>query len=202
MFSTSLAALAGVLAVSASIPATPAWQPDYRTARVVAAEQHKPVAVFIGQGGDAAASVVKEGTLGADAARALTRGYVCVYVDSATDAGRATAGTFGMATGVVLSDRTGSVQALRHAGPVTQVELATYLDRTAGETQPVADTAPVAAAPAMTMAAPALTYPQQTYAAPVGGCAGGNCGGGVPVSGGCPGGNCGGGSSRGGFLRR
>ena len=52
MFSTSLAtaAVAGLLA-SGSLAHQPAWQSDYRKALAQAAEQQKPVAVFIARGG-------------------------------------------------------------------------------------------------------------------------------------------------------
>ena len=130
MFSTSLAtaAVAGLLA-SGSLANQPAWQTDYRAALAQATEQHKPVAVFIARGGAGFDRLVTEGAVGAEAARALRKNYVCLYVDTTTTRGRELAGAFQLTEGLVISDKTGGVQALRHQGSVSQADLANYLTR-------------------------------------------------------------------------
>ncbi|HET6572430.1 MAG TPA: hypothetical protein VFG68_02420 [Fimbriiglobus sp.] len=130
MFSTSLAtaAVAGLLA-SGSLATGPAWQTDYRQALAQATQQHKPVAVFIARGGAGYARLVTEGGLGSDATRVLRNNYVCLYVDTATARGQALAGAFRIDEGLVISDKTGGVQALRHEGTVSRTDLTNYLTR-------------------------------------------------------------------------
>ncbi len=162
MFSTSLAtaAVAGLLASGslANWANQPAWQTDYRAALAQAAELKKPVAVFIARGGAGYDKLIADGGLGADAARALRRGYVCLYVDTGTARGQELAAAFQMSEGLVISDKTGGVQVLRHQGTVSRSDLASYLTRFAdvgavaqtefhGAAQPVAAAAPVAYQP-------------------------------------------------------
>lgn len=130
MFSPSLAvaAVAGMMATG-SLAQQPAWQSDYALALKSAAVQQKPLVVFIGQGANGYTQVLTEGTFGTDAATLLNSKFVCLYVDTATDAGRTLAGSFEMTKGVVVSDRSGAVQAYRHAGALTSAELATELTR-------------------------------------------------------------------------
>jgi hypothetical protein len=194
MFSTSLvlAAFSG-LEASGSVAGLPAWQTDYRTALQQAAEQQKPVAVFIARGGDGYATLVTDGGIGGNAAKQLRSSYVCLYVDTATDAGKALAGSFRMTAGVVISDKAGTHQAARVEGPVSQGELARQLERFSDV--PVAQTTEQVSAAAV--AAP-VAYPQGYAPAYQGfgsGCASGNCGRGMSFpmfgGGGCASGNCG-----------
>ncbi|OWK37686.1 hypothetical protein [Fimbriiglobus ruber] len=161
MFSTSLTAMAvtGLLAYG-SIPAQPAWVSDYRTALTQSVESQKPVAVFIAHGGDGYAKLVTDGGIGADAAKLLKQSYVCVYVDTDTKSGKDLAGSFGMSKGLVISNKSGTVQALRHEGAVSPTDLATYLERYS-QTNTVTTTATnvaTPAAPAPVVAAPAPVY--------------------------------------------
>ena len=192
MLFTSLAAAVTVLGLSAgTTPATqPKWQPDYATAARTAAAQQKPLAVFVGRGAAGLTQLVAGG-LPADATKALGDKFVSVYVDADTPAGRPLAAALKVTDGLVISDKTGSVQALRHSGPVHPVVLANYLTAFA-DAPPVTQTVQ-AGAVAPVMAAP--VYAPQ-YQPAVGGCAGGNCGGGYVggyTGGGCVGGSCGGG---------
>ena len=125
MFSTSLAALAvaGALTAGSLSVTQPAWQTSYRVALGQVVEQHKPLAVFIGRGQAGYTRLVTEGGLGTDTAKLLKQGYVSLYLDVDTAAGKQTAETFQMTEGVVISDRTGGVMALRHEGTVSQVAL-------------------------------------------------------------------------------
>ena len=162
MFSTSLttATVAGLLATGslANQANQPTWQTSYRTALTQAGEQKKPIAVFIGRGGAGYAKLIADGGLGADAARALRKNYVCLYVDTGTASGKELAGAFQMGEGLVISDKTGGVQVLRHEGTVSKADLAGYLTRFVdpgkisqteyrGSAQAVVQSAPVTAQP-------------------------------------------------------
>lgn len=167
MLSTSLAAvlLSGVSAVSAV--GQPAWQNDYATAVMKAAELKRPIAVFIAHGGAGYSRVIAEGGLTADDARRLRQNYVCLYVDTDTAPGRKLADAFEMTEGLVISGKAGEKQALRHEGKMPQADLSKYLTRyaeqagvvTTTETPGVAVASAPAAAPVYTQPAP-VYYPQ------------------------------------------
>jgi hypothetical protein len=63
---------------------------------------------------------------------------------------------------VVISDKTGTVQALRHEGTVSQEDLTKYLTEQAQAGQAVVQTATYAA-PAQPAVQPPIVYPPQTY---------------------------------------
>lgn len=141
MFSTSLAALAvaGALTAGSLTPSQPTWQTSYRVALSQVAEQHKPLAVFIGRGEAGYARLVTDGGLGADAGKLLKQGYVSLYLDVETPTGKQVAEAFKMTEGVVISDKTGGTMALRHEGAVSQTALTGYLQQYQTG-QPVAQT--------------------------------------------------------------
>jgi hypothetical protein len=173
IFTTTLvAAVAGLLSIGTY---EPNWQTSYRAALAQASEQRKPVAVFIAQGTNGAASVLQEGAFNADLAKLLKSETVPVYVNTGTAEGAALAVSFGMSRGVVISDRNGTVQAVRHDGPISQAQLASYL-----------------ANPASTVVT-TVTNVETPAVAPVpaiisGGGANGQCG--IPVPSSCPNGRC------------
>ena len=120
MFSSMVGiAMTAMLTSSVNLPA---WQMDYRNAKEMAARDHRPLAVVIGTGSTGWDAVVPMVDRTADAMRT---GYVCVYVDKSTPAGRKLAGEFEMSdtVGVVISDRTGEFQAFRHSGRIDEAEL-------------------------------------------------------------------------------
>ena len=137
IFTTSLAAFALSGLMAGSIPGQPAWTSDYRTALSAASEFRKPIAVFITKGSQA--QLTKGEGLSADAAKLIKDGYVALHVDTTTEAGRKLAKSFELDEGLIISDKTGGVQALRHAGTVTPTELNGYLAKYAG-TEPVTTT--------------------------------------------------------------
>lgn len=200
MLFTSLAAAAAVSGLTTGFTPTaqPKWQPDYPTAARLAAAQHKPLAVFVGHGQAGFAQSAPAG----EAAKTLGEKFVSVYIDADSAAGKPLADALKVTDGLVISDHTGTVQALRHQGAVQPAVLSGYLTAFAVE-QPVvqtvqagtlvrADTPAPVAAPAPVYAPAPAVYPNGGFG---GGCAGGSCGGGyAPVmSGGCSGGSCGGG---------
>ena len=133
MFTTSLAAVAVAgLFASGSLSGQPDWAPSYASALSRAAELRKPVAVFITPG--SLAQLTKGTGLGSDASKTLHSHYIAVQIDATTEAGKKMAESFGIKEGVVISDRTGDVMALRHEGAVTQADLNGYLTKFSGQT--------------------------------------------------------------------
>ena len=176
------------------------WQTDYNSARRIALEAHKPLAVFVGEGADGWKNLSPGGSLDAQITRTLANGFVALYVDKSTDSGKALADVLDMRapTGLVISDSRVQIQAFNHSGTVNSGELLTVLTALSAATAPVVTTespappAPVATyapAPAYTPApaySPATVYsaPAPAYAPPVyqgGGCPNGNC-----ATGSCP----------------
>lgn len=176
MFSTSLvAAMITSLAASGSVAGLPAWQTDYRTALTQSAEQHKPIAVFIARGGS------EKFVIDSETAKLLKQSYVCVSLDTTTETGKTMASKFGLTEGLVISDKTGSLQALRHEGAVNTTTLSTYVQQYAS-TPVVTTTVTNSSAP---VTAPAVN-PYHGYIFRTGGCPNGNCG----AIRSCPNGNC------------
>lgn len=155
---SSLTAL--VTLVTAAAPSAPSFQSNYSRAVALASEQHKPVAVFIGAGEAGYAKLVADGSLPAEATKTLQSQYVCLYVDTTTASGLELAGQFRMSEGLVISDRTGGVQAFRHNGTISAADLTksvrTYADPGVVVNTTV-ETGTVVAAPAPVMAAPVYT---------------------------------------------
>jgi hypothetical protein len=164
MFSTTLAAAAvsGLLA-SGSLATQPKWQPNYQQALAQATEQQKPVAVFIARGEAGVTRLVNNEGVGTEAARLLRRNYVCLYVNTATESGKELAGSFNMTQGVVISDKTGAIQALRHEGTLSQADLTKYLTAQAQAGQAVVQTATYGAPAQAAVQQPPVVYPPQTY---------------------------------------
>lgn len=113
--------LAAVMStVLGAAPASPNWNGSYVDARQQAAG-NKPLAVVFGSGQDGWSKLVRSD----DAKKLLSDEFVCVYVDVASDAGKKLASSFGITgtSGVVLSDRSGAVQAYWHNGDLPESTL-------------------------------------------------------------------------------
>jgi hypothetical protein len=130
MFTSALLALAGFFA-SAPASDSPSWLTDYPEARALGRSQQKPLAVFVGQGPRGWDEVSRDGKLGKEIRKLLALHYICVYVDANTKEGRRLAAQLELdrGLGLVLSDRTGSLQAFRHEGDLDADPLAGYLKR-------------------------------------------------------------------------
>lgn len=170
MITTSFAAAAlSVLLTGEMAALTPTWQTDYSKVMAAAVSQQKPVAVFIGCGDSGYAKLVTDGQIPADAAQVLSQNFVCMYVDTDTAAGKSLAGDFGLSSGLIISNRGGTYQALRHNGSVTPTALTGYLSQY-GDAGKVSTTVEAGTA---TTVAPGMVIG--------GGCPNGRCG--TPVSG-------------------
>lgn len=195
MVTTTFAAvvLSAVLSPSA---VSPNWQSDYGTALTAAADQQKPLAVFISRG-EAGYAALVGGKIPTEAGQLLGKSYVCLYVNTDTTEGKNLAGQFALSDGLVISNKGGDLQALRHNGAVSPEALTSYLTKYSGQTAVVRTETVGAIAPATIVPAGAVVggcangrcglstgyyqpaQPVQGYTAPaavVGGCANGRCG--------------------------
>ncbi len=171
IFTTSLAAFALSGLMAASIPGQPAWTTDYRQALSAASEFRKPIAVFITKGSQ---TQLTQGAGLGEAAQILKDGYVALHIDTTTERGQALAKSFELSEGLIISDKTGGVQALRHAGTVSATELSGYLAKYAGaaavtttDYRSTGMAAPAVGQPIPQQYAPAYrTYGVSNYGAP------------------------------------
>jgi hypothetical protein len=129
--SVVLLALTSALAHEELVPGRPAWLNDYSVASQRGLAQHRPLAVFIGTGESGWHEISKDGSLGAEVTELLASHYVCVYLDTNKKEARQLANSFAIAdsVGLVLSDRSGKLQAFRHEGELGATELRNYLRR-------------------------------------------------------------------------
>lgn len=125
---TTFAAIAFGAMLSTGAVAVPAWQTDYSQAMAKAAAQQKPLAVFFARGEAGYAKIVG-GEVPMEAAQVLTKSYVCVYVDTDTTAGQSLASAFSLSKGLIISNKGGELQALRHTGNMSPTDLTGYLTR-------------------------------------------------------------------------
>ncbi len=173
----AIVALAGSLA-SANIP-EPKWEKGYFEARASALENQKPLAVFIGSGVSGWEKVAKEGNFDPKVNQLLKDKYVCVYVDTDTEAGKALAKAFVVdAKGLVISDKSGKKQAFYHNGDMSKDLLVKAFEKYAdGKDAAVTDTT-------------ATINPPAPVAAPVYQSSCPNCPNYRPSFSSCPNGNC------------
>jgi hypothetical protein len=137
----------------------PSWQSDYAKAQQIAGTQQKPIAVVFGQGVNGWQQL-GGGSLTEPASRLLAERYIPCYVDTGNPGGRALARQFDMdgSTGIVISDRTGKLQAFWHQGPLSADLMVTYLSRYSDPNRTVVTTDRNPAEPRFS------SYPPATYA--------------------------------------
>lgn len=167
-----------VVAVGPSFTSTsqPKWQPDYSTAVQVAAAQKKPLAVFVGHGKTGFAQLVTDGGPAAPVSQALSEKFVSVYVDADSPTGKPLAAALKVTDGLVISDRTGNLVALRHQGPVAPATLTSYVTTYTAD-QPVVQTVQAGTLAPVYSPAPVFSSPMYVPGYQFGGnCANGQCG--------------------------
>jgi hypothetical protein len=122
--------------VLGAAPTTPNWNGSYAQAQEEAAGK-KPLAVVFGSGQDGWTKIIRSD----ESKKVLTEQFVCVYVDTSSEAGKKLAGSFAVknATGLVLSDRSGAVQAYWHDGDLPDASVLRSL-RKYGDPQVVVTT--------------------------------------------------------------
>src|SRR4051812_1878044 len=90
---TSLMVLALAGAVGAE---TPTWSNDYTAATKQAASAKKPLVMVLGTSEKGYEKLVREGSIQAEANKSLADNFVCVYIDTTTEAGKKWATAFAM----------------------------------------------------------------------------------------------------------
>ena len=122
---TSLCLLALAIPVTPAVttPERPTWMNDYDQARKEARQANKPLAVVLAPGSKGWDQLSKAGKLGKNVQKLLDSSYVCVYVDTNRDQRLASSFEIGDGPGLVLSDRTGNLQAFRHEGDLSDEDL-------------------------------------------------------------------------------
>jgi hypothetical protein len=128
---TSFLALAFAGFVPSANNDGPVWLTDYYAASEQGATRKKPVAVFLAAGVNGWKKLGHEGGLSREAQKLLASQYVCVHVDTATPEGKRLSRAFEIPSGlgIVLSDRTGRLQAFSHEGDLTDAKMVRYLQR-------------------------------------------------------------------------
>jgi hypothetical protein len=181
--------LVALTGVSAPVEGTkaPSWSQDYTSARKQAIAEKKPLAVFLAPGKGAWDKIGRDG-VSADANSVLGSQYVCVHVDTSTSPGKVLAEAFEIPSGlgIVISDRTGDIQAFRHEGDLANQDLVRYLERYSDPTR----VALVTESNPGHERGGAISY-QQGYCSSCSSCSGGGCSGGGCSGGGCSGGHSG-----------
>jgi hypothetical protein len=126
--STLLIALLGA-APSPETAQEPSWVTDYSEALECSAADEKPVAVILAPGKEGWRKIDREGRLTDEAKAVLAGQYICLHVNTATRKGRSLARKLEMpdGLGIVLSSRTGELQAFRHEGDLSSGKLVRYL---------------------------------------------------------------------------
>lgn len=121
--SFSILALAGFLVQAA--PPNVVWWRDYTVAQQKGVNEQKPLAIFVGTGPGGYRSLASGEELSEGVKQILADNYICVYLDNAsanhTNLIKKLEITKGH--GLVLSDRSGAVQAFHHDGQVTEANL-------------------------------------------------------------------------------
>jgi hypothetical protein len=122
------AALFAALVPAHATTLAPSWINDYRLARELGSREHKPLVVVIGSGKSDWANLAKPAELDGSINETLRSSYVCLFVDTDTTAGQQLARSFEMSgPGIVISTRSGEIEAYRKAGEVPANQLAKEL---------------------------------------------------------------------------
>jgi hypothetical protein len=105
-------------------------QKDYAQAQKMAAQNNKPMAVFLNQGKTGDNKLITDG-LSDRAKEILAKNYIAVMVDTTTPEGRDLAKAFEIRNGqgLILSDRGGAMQALWYQGTLTNQDLIRNLEK-------------------------------------------------------------------------
>jgi hypothetical protein len=129
MFTSAMViALAGLLEPQAT---SPTWMTDYAAAKTHARKESKPLAICVGEGKGGWNKLSQNGKLSEEALKVLASEYTCVFADSNEAVGKELAEALDLTEGLglVISDRTGELQAFRHEGDLEDGKLLGYLQR-------------------------------------------------------------------------
>jgi hypothetical protein len=109
----------------------PVWLDSYGQARAQGASEERPVLVIVAAGEEGYQKIAREGRISKTASELLASQFVCVHVDSTTEAGQKLARAFGLTRnlGIIISDKSGKYQAFFHEGNLSEGNLVRYLQR-------------------------------------------------------------------------
>jgi hypothetical protein len=108
------------------------WHTNYQQARAACVSGKKPMAVVAGMGLGGYKKLVREGKLGEESTKQLRDNYICCYIDIETPEGKSLAAEFHLNNGgIVLSDKTGDLQAFYHQGTMADGDLVACLRKCA-----------------------------------------------------------------------
>lgn len=126
MFTTIIA-----LAFTVAAPTEVTWNTNYTAAKKLCAENQKPMAVFVGSGVNGYEKLSRERQFSAEVRQELANNFVCVFLDTNTPEGKKLARDFEITgdLGIVISDRTGNLQAFYHEGDLSNAYLFQYLQK-------------------------------------------------------------------------
>jgi len=131
MFSSVLLfALAGYVTPAALVLPS-SWHNSYDTALDRAARDKKPVAIVVGNGLKGLQDITKQGEISKEAYELFDTHFVCVYLDSSTENGKKMAKALAAGSGpaLIIGDRSGTNQAFRYKGSLTDEQLKGTLKR-------------------------------------------------------------------------
>ena len=132
MFSSVLLfALSGYLTQATFVVPPESWHNDYTSALDRAVQDKKPIAIIVGNGIKGWQQVSKQGELSTEVRKLFEGHYVCVYLDTGTERGQKMAGALNVGAGpaLIIGDRSGTNQAFRYKGSLTDEQLANTLKR-------------------------------------------------------------------------
>ncbi|MBI3406837.1 MAG: hypothetical protein HY040_00590 [Planctomycetes bacterium] len=132
---TLIITLSAVLGQAGEEIQSPLWQRDYTQAKQRAAQEKKPMAVFLAPGENSMNRLIPGG-LSDQAKRILSDKYICVMIDTNTPKGQQLAMAFDIrqGQGLIISDRGGAYQAYWQPGIINNQILTRNLQRFADMT--------------------------------------------------------------------
>ena len=111
----------------------PVWHRSYGQALEAGQRFGLPVAIFVAAGDDAD-QILHKGEMSNEIRKVLAEQYVCVVLDPARDHDLVETLLITKKAGLVIGDRTGSLQAFHHDGKINQQDLARRLQQFADPT--------------------------------------------------------------------
>jgi hypothetical protein len=161
MYTSVLLLALGFSAHATLLPVGPKWLDDYGIAHKLGQREQKPLAVFVGSGSGGWNRLSREGRFDKDIEDLLNAHYVCVYLDTNNQENRKLVSQleFEGGRGLIISDRTGSKQALHYEGKLSNQDLARSLKKYADPDRTVEKTE-------TTLREPAPSVPAQYYSPP------------------------------------
>ncbi len=116
---------------SANVPQKVNWLTNYQMARTISADQKKPLVVIVGKGESGWDQVIQDGKLDMNLMQKMARSYVYLYIDSTSEQGAKLAKGLDVhqSNGLIITNRSGDLQAFYHDGQIKQSQMENLLDK-------------------------------------------------------------------------